>query len=138
MSRRPKSRFLIRKTLLRLRHRTLPWLSLVLGSATASGAAAQNPPAPNANANANAYVVTAVPLGADEKVSLDGRLDEPVWSRAQPAKDFVQVDPANGAPATERTEVRIAFDRERLYLGVICYDSDPAGIRGKQMLRDAD
>jgi len=30
--------------------------------------------------------------------------------------------------------VRIAFDRERLYLGVICYDSDPSGIRGQQML----
>jgi hypothetical protein len=48
------------------------------------------------------------------------------------------MDPVNGAPSTERTEVRIAFDREHLYLGIICYDSDPAGILGKQMLRDAD
>lgn len=117
---------------MRLRHQTLLLLCLELGSTT--GAAAQNPPA----ATANGGVVTAARLGADEKVNLDGRLDEPVWSRAEPAKDFVQLDPANGAPATERTEVRVAFDRERLYLGVICYDSDPAGILGKQMLRDAD
>ena len=46
--------------------------------------------------------------------------------------------PDNGAPATEQTEVRIAFSRERLYIGVTCHDSNPSGIRGKQMLRDAD
>ena len=34
--------------------------------------------------------------------------------------------------------MRIAFSRERLYIGVTCHDSNPAGIRGKQMLRDAD
>ena len=34
--------------------------------------------------------------------------------------------------------MRVAFDGQRLYIGVTCYDSEPDGIRGKQMLRDAD
>lgn len=100
----------------------------------ASSAAAQDPSA----SQATPQLVTAVALGDEEHIDLDGQLNEPVWSRAQPATDFVQMDPVSGAPPTERTEVRIVVDRDRLYLGVICFDSDPAGIRGKQMLRDAD
>ena len=51
-------------------------------------------------------------LNEGEEIALDGVLDEPVWSRAIPAADFVQQDPQNGGPATEKTEVRIAFDSE--------------------------
>ena len=53
------------------------------------------------------------------------RLDEAVWLRAVPAAGFLQQDPDNGAPVTERTEVRVLFDRENLYLGVWCFDSEP-------------
>ena len=67
-------------------------------------------------------------LADGESVTLDGRLDEPFWSRAVPAADFIQIDPANGEPATERTEVRIVFDREALYLGVTCFDSEPDSV----------
>ena len=49
--------------------------------------------------------VVSVKLGESEKITLDGRLDEPVWKRASPAKDFVQQDPNNGRPPTELTEV---------------------------------
>ena len=66
----------------------------------------------------------ATRLASGEHVSLDGRLDEPVWTRAQNAGDFVQVDPDNGKPATEQTEVRIAFDANALYIGVIAHDSE--------------
>ena len=64
-------------------------------------------------------------LVGGESVELDGALDEPFWSRPVPADDFIQVDPINGSPATERTEVRIVFDREALYFGVTCFDSAP-------------
>ena len=53
-----------------------------------------------------------------------------------PAGDFIQIDPNNGQPATERTEVRIAFDGDALYLGVTAYDSEPDGIVGNQRRRD--
>ena len=45
--------------------------------------------------------------------TIDGALDEEVWRTAQPAGDFVQADPHEGQPATELTEVRVAFDATR-------------------------
>jgi hypothetical protein len=80
--------------------------------------------------------VTALRLADGESVRLDGRLDEPFWSRTLPAADFIQIDPDNGRPATEKTEVRVAFDRDALYIGVTCLDSDPDGWTGWQMRRD--
>ena len=81
-------------------------------------------------------VVTAVRLEPGESIDVDGRLDEPLWQRIQPATDFRQLDPDNGEPATQRTEVRIAFNDNSLYLGVNCFDSDPEGMRGNTMQRD--
>src|SRR5688572_3921383 len=80
--------------------------------------------------------VPAVRLNASERVVLDGRLDEEFWSRAVPAADFIQIDPANGQPATEKTEVRIAFDGDTLYMGVTCYDSQPDKWLGYERRRD--
>jgi hypothetical protein len=80
--------------------------------------------------------VAAARLADDERIVLDGRLDEPIWRRAVPATDFIQVDPENGKPATEQTEVRIAFGADALYMGVTCLDSDPDGWLGYQRRRD--
>ena len=59
--------------------------------------------------------LTAVRLSGE--VVIDGALDEEVWSRAVPATDFIQADPHEGQPATELTEVRIAYDADYLYIG---------------------
>jgi hypothetical protein len=80
--------------------------------------------------------MTATPLQIEERIQLDGIFDEPVWQRAQPATDFLQQDPAFGEPATEPTEVRIAFDRENLYMSVSCFDSEPDKLLGFQRRRD--
>ncbi len=72
-------------------------------------------------ANVDDKRITAVYI--EEKIVVDGNLDEPEWSLAQPATDFIQNDPDMGEPATERTEVRILYDNEYLYLGVYCFDS---------------
>jgi hypothetical protein len=61
-------------------------------------------------------------------ITVDGALDEEVWRRAEPAGDFVQAEPHEGQAASEPTEVRIAYDRDALYIGVVCHDQDPAGI----------
>jgi hypothetical protein len=71
-----------------------------------------------------------------ESIVLDGAPDEPAWQKAVPATNFLQRDPENGAPATERTEVRVVFDRDRIILGVTCFDSEPARLLGNQMQRD--
>jgi hypothetical protein len=81
-------------------------------------------------------VMEAARMGSEEAITLDGRLDEAVWARALPAKDFVQIDPVNGEPATEPTEVRIVFSQNTLYMGVTAYDSEPDKWLGYQRRRD--
>ena len=80
--------------------------------------------------------LVAVRLPEDESITLDGRLEEPVWQRAQPATDFTQQDPDYGGIPTERTEVRIVFDGQRFYMGVSCFDSEPDKLLGNTMKRD--
>ena len=41
---------------------------------------------------------------------IDGVLDEALYSSVPPISDFIQVEPQEGAPATEKTEVWLAFD----------------------------
>jgi hypothetical protein len=56
-------------------------------------------------------------------IALDGALDEAVWREAPAADGFVQAEPHEGQPASEATEVRIAFDADALYIAVRCADS---------------
>jgi hypothetical protein len=61
------------------------------------------------------------------RIRLDGALDEPTWRRAEVAGGFVQSEPRQGEAATERTEVRVAYDDVNLY--VAAYLHDAAGAR---------
>ena len=83
-----------------------------------------------------ARTITAVRVSETDVIRLDGVPDEPAWERVQPATDFLQRDPDNGAPATERTEVRVLYDADRLLLSVICHDSEPDRVLANQMQRD--
>jgi len=65
-------------------------------------------------------------------ITLDAELTEPDWAQAAVASGFVQADPRQGAPATRDTEVRVLFDDEALYLGVVCHDD--AGWRGVRVV----
>ena len=67
---------------------------------------------------------------------IDGTLDDPVWERATRITDFVQQRPLDGAPATEDTEVYIAYDNDNLYFGVHAHYSDPGLIRANRADRD--
>ena len=68
--------------------------------------------------------------------TVDGRLDEGAWKEGSPLTGFVQRDPAEGAAATERTEVRFLTDGEALYIGAWMFDRDAAGIVPGERLRD--
>jgi hypothetical protein len=83
----------------------------------------------------DAKTVTAVRLA--EPVVLDGRLDEAVWKATPPATGFTQNDPEDGSPATEPTDVWVAYDDHALYVAAFCHDSDPAKIRKRLGRRDA-
>ena len=86
--------------------------------------------------NSGRRVVRAERMTTEEEIVLDGRLDEPVWQRAVSGGEFVQQDPVLGAEPTERTEIRFAFNKDHLYMGVICFDSEPDKLQGNTSKRD--
>ncbi len=73
----------------------------------------------------------------EAKIHVDGRLDEPVWSQLTPLTDFVQTEPNEGAPASERTEAFLFYDNDKLYFGFKCYDSEPDKIIARYDTHDA-
>jgi hypothetical protein len=68
---------------------------------------------------------------------VDGKLDDPVWQKAEVINRLTQREPQEGEPITESTEIRILYDDEYLYIGVICNDSQPDRIVASEMRRDA-
>ena len=70
------------------------------------------------------------------RVTLDGVLAEAAWTNVHPVSDFTQRAPLEGAPATERTEVRILFDNDALYVGARMYDRSPDSVRAQLARRD--
>jgi len=105
-------------------------LALVALCTAFSGVQAQDTQEPTGR------TITAEALLDGETIVLDGLLDEPVWKRATPGTDFIQQDPNYGGIPTERTEVRFAFDRDTLYMGVYNFDSEPEKMLGNTMKRD--
>jgi hypothetical protein len=71
-------------------------------------------------------------------ITIDGVLDEPDWEAAAPIGEIRQREPHEGERASESTEVKLLYDSQNLYIGVMCFDSDPQHIIGTQMSRDAD
>jgi Domain of unknown function (DUF5916)/Carbohydrate family 9 binding domain-like len=96
-------------------------LFAALALAPPQAARAAQPPL-RARSQDGRRAVTAVE--SEAAIVVDGALDEQVWRVAAPAADFVQAEPHEGAPATEITEVRVAFDSDALYIGVVCHDGD--------------
>ena len=75
-----------------------------------------------------------LPEGA--QFNLDGRLDEAFWREAMPITDFRQREPLEGVAATERTEVRVVWSADQLYIGVTAFDSEPDRIVARTLQRD--
>ena len=79
---------------------------------------------------------TMRPPRAREGPRVDGRLDDAVWRDALHITDFVQQNPIEGAPATEATDVWIAYDSQNFYLAVHAHYSDPSLMRANRIDRD--
>jgi hypothetical protein len=83
-------------------------------------------------------VPTAVAARRAGAILLDAKLDEPAWRAATPITAFRQVDPDEGKPATQRTEVRFLYDDDALYIGAKMYDDHGAdGVTTRLVRRDA-
>jgi hypothetical protein len=75
-------------------------------------------------------------LRVEEPMTIDGKLSEKVW-QSNPCEGFTQNDPNDGAPATEKTRVWVAYDDKALFVAAYCYDSDPGGIKSLLGRRDS-
>ena len=72
-------------------------------------------------------------------IALDGKVDDAAWQAATPVTEFTQVDPSEGQPATQRTEMRFLFDEGALYVGAKMYDTEGrAGVRTSLVRRDGN
>ena len=101
------------------------WLVVALAAAPAF---ADDPP--SAPPVMNAYALQASPV-------VDGDvLADPAWSGVAPATDFWQVQPEEGRPASQRTEVYVGFSGSNLYVGVVAFDDEPDGIIVNDSRRD--
>ena len=71
-----------------------------------------------------------------EPPTIDGRLDDAVWRDVVPITQFVQTSPSEGAPATEDTEVWLAYDSDNLYVAFYAHYTDPGIMRANRAERD--
>jgi len=69
-------------------------------------------------------------------ITLDGRLDDPVWSRASWISDFVQKRPREGAPPSDSMRIAIFYDDDALYVGARMFSRDPSKIQAPLSRRD--
>ena len=120
--RRPERRPILRGAL----------LAVTLACLSGPRSVAAQPPVPPTTPPTAAAVRVAQPPVVDGDV-----LGDAAWAAVPPLTDFWQTTPFEGAPASEPTEVRIAYTADTLYFGVVCRDSDPAGIVVNGSRRDS-
>jgi hypothetical protein len=118
--------------------RSLPILLLGLSvtpAAAQNGVAVPEPPATYARAEDGAITIRAIRLEAPLK--FDGVLDEAVYRQHTPATEFIQQEPREGEPATERTEAWVMFDATQVYIAFRCLDSQADRMVVNEMRRDS-
>ena len=72
----------------------------------------------------------------NESIKIDGVLNESAYTKTEPAKDFVQLQPYNGKPSYQPTEVYFLYDETAIYVGAVMYDNQPDSIYNYLTERD--
>jgi hypothetical protein len=89
------------------------------------------------SASAEPQSAVVEPVRLDTPPVVDGFLDDDAWAGIEPITGFIQQDPAEGEPASERTEVRVAYDSRHLYFAVRAFDSAPDKLIANGFGRDS-
>ncbi len=72
------------------------------------------------------------------QIKIDGKLNEQAWLKGSEISNFIQRDPIEGVEPTEKTEVKILYDDDAIYIGARMYDSSPDSIISRLSRRDVD
>ena len=97
----------------------------------------QDPPtSTTSNANALTERVSITAVRVETPPTIDGQLNDQAWRTAAVVEQFVQRTPVEGAPATEKTAVYIAYDDTQMYFGIYAWHSNPSTIRANRVDRD--
>ena len=94
------------------------------------------PVAPAVIARDAAGRVTVRAVRIATPLDIDGRLDEAVYARVPAMSGFIQTDPDEGAPATEKTEIWLLFDDDNVYVVGRCWETEPERLMANEMRRD--
>ena len=81
-------------------------------------------------------VAEATAITAQEQPSIDGAIGDAVWARATLIDRFYQVEPMAFTEPSERTEVRLLYDTDTLYVSIHAFDSEPDKITATVKSRD--
>lgn len=112
--------------------------ALLVSTLVGSVAVAQSTDRPAALRSASPGTVIYRMTRATQEIRVDATLSEAIWRDADSIVELRQREPVEGAPASERTVVKIIRDADRLYIGVRAYDREMANVRASQLRRDAD
>jgi hypothetical protein len=104
----------------------MPSFPLLLAALALSGAQGNGAP--------EAPLLQAVRVGQPPR--LDGALDDAAWQTAPSAVGFRQREPREGEAASEETEVRVVYDDNALYVGILARDREPEAVIGRILERD--
>jgi hypothetical protein len=116
--------------------RRIAALLFLLSLAHASAAAPQTAAGPAIVERTAADKVTVRAVRVDKPLEIDGRLDEAVYGSVEAIGGFIQQEPHEGEPATEKTEAWILFDDDNLYICARNWDSHPEREIANELRRD--
>lgn len=77
-------------------------------------------------------------LETGDKIVVDGKLLEKTWQKAPATSGFIQFEPNKGTPASLQTEVRVLYNKNYIYFGITCFDSQPQKIVARVSKREGE
>src|SRR5512143_2559442 len=99
-------------------------LSLLLPGLLACGPATAQTKAPH-DFQTYRPSLPATRISVSEAPDIDGDISDPVWQKAPALDEFYQLEPREGAPASERTVVHVLYDDKNIYIAFMAFDDEP-------------
>lgn len=84
------------------------------------------------------FIITSTRLTSDSDLIIDGNIEDHIWQQTPFVTGFTQSAPLDGMPASERTEIKVAYSDKYIYIAAKAYDSSPDSITANLFRRDGN